>query len=133
MAKDFVGLGETAASQLGEMLRWWYRTHRNTAAPSPRQPVIRGGSGVVAYRITAVPDGGRREYQARKVTYVVSVIGSENVLTTSGVTGDPITVYNILESTTDGPTYRFLVIGDEIGVWQQDGLNLCCEVPRGFN
>jgi len=37
-------LGDQAARQLGDMVRWFNRDYRNPAAPPPRQPVIRGGS-----------------------------------------------------------------------------------------
>ena len=82
---------------------------------------------LVAMSIAADAAGPRKSYKAKRSSLVVS---GTDVLSDSQAASDPQEkLYNLLEETS-GTT--FLVTGDDVKAWKQDGVWVCCEPPRGF-
>lgn len=95
-----------------------------------RWPVggVKAGTPVKAYRITQVPTHGRKAYRGKELTCRAT---DEGPLVTELAGGDK-KIFNLLEVDQEGAEFVFLIVDDEIEAWEQNGVIVCDEVPRGY-
>jgi hypothetical protein len=97
-----------------------------------RMPVAgKTGTPVKAYRITQIPTAGRKAYRGKPIKYVATDEGP----LTGTIPFDSkseVKIFNLLEANATGAEFVFLIVGDEVECWKQNGVLVCEEIPRGY-